>query len=192
MFEFLINLDYKLFSLINSEWTASFTDSFFVWITDLHKTPYFKFIAIPLVLGIFIKKFKRVGITYFIFLLLTISVSDFIGAKVKRAFERARPVNNEQLQVIQRSHAGHFSFYSNHASNMFAFAQYVSAFVPPLRLTVFTLATLVAYSRVYNGVHYPTDVFAGALVGLFWGWVMSSAIKKLVLYLEARKSGATT
>lgn len=189
MLDFLLQLDYKLFQLINFDFGSSWGDVFFVWITDLHKTPYFKFIAIPLVLSIFVYKYKRIGLTYFLFLFLALGVSDFTGAKVKRAVERTRPFQNSEISVVQRSGAGHYSFYSNHASNMFVFATYTSYFVPPLRIAVFTVATAVAISRVYNGVHYPSDIFAGMLAGILIGYLFARLIENLVKKIgQARKA----
>jgi undecaprenyl-diphosphatase len=188
MLEFLLQLDYKLFHFINFDLGTNWGDVFFVWITDLHKTSYFKFIAIPLVLSIFVHKYKRVGITYFLFLFLALGVSDFAGAKVKHAFERARPFQNSQISVIQRTRAGHYSFYSNHTSNMFTFATFTSYFVPPLRIAVFTIATAVAISRVYNGVHYPSDVLAGMLAGILIGSIFTRLVEKLIAKISQRKA----
>lgn len=185
MLEFLLKADFWLFSQINSVYTSQITDLFFVWITDLNKTIYFKFLIL-FVFFFFFKKFKRQGITYFIFLCLAISVSDFAGGKVKHYFERPRPGNNEDLSVEQRTHAGHYSFYSNHSSNMFTFATYTSYFFPAAKIPLFALAAAVAYSRVYVGVHYPSDALAGMLIGLLWGFIFYRLVMKLISYYMAR------
>ena len=59
-----------------------------------------------------------------------------------------------------------YSFPSGHAATSFACATVLSAFAPRRRVAFFLLATLIALSRLYNGVHYPTDVVAGALLGV--------------------------
>jgi membrane-associated phospholipid phosphatase len=57
------------------------------------------------------------------------------------------------------------SFPSGHAASAFAFAAGVAAADPRAGIPVHALATLVAYSRVHTGVHYPGDVVAGAVTG---------------------------
>lgn len=136
----------------------------------------------------FIYKYKRQGLTYFIFLLLSLSLNDFIGARIKHAIQRERPFQNTELNVIKKSpaHDGK-SFYSNHAANMFCLAAYTGSFFPPVKLILIPFAVVVAYSRVYNGVHYPSDVFAGALVGLLIGSLIAYFVKnKIPILIKAQ------
>lgn len=58
------------------------------------------------------------------------------------------------------------SFPSGHAATSFACATVLSAAAPRLRVPLYALAVLIAYSRLYNGDHYPLDVLAGAVLGL--------------------------
>ena len=67
------------------------------------------------------------------------------------------------------------SFPSGHTASAFAFATAVTADLPQLALPLFGLATVVGYSRVHNGVHYPGDVMAGAVLGLTTGTVIREA-----------------
>lgn len=188
MFEFLPAIDDWIYYQINSVLTHPALDAFFLWITDLHKTPYFKFIAVPLVAFMFIRHFKREGVTLFLFLILTLSCSDFVGGQIKHLVARERPEYNLALSQTQRSEAGGYGFPSNHASNMFAFATYTSQFLPQTRIPLFVIASAVGYSRIYNGVHYPSDVFAGSIMGMLWGLLMSKIAKQVLNYFRKRKN----
>lgn len=64
------------------------------------------------------------------------------------------------------------SFPSGHAASAFAGAMATSRLLPGARAVWFTLAALIAYSRIYVGVHFPIDVLAGALVGMGSAWVV--------------------
>ena len=59
---------------------------------------------------------------------------------------------------------------SNHASNIFALAVILSYFYGRIRIPLFVLASFIAISRVYVGVHYPGDVIVGGLFGYSIGW----------------------
>jgi len=62
-----------------------------------------------------------------------------------------------------------FSFPSGHTAASFVVATIVSSFYPYLTIPTYTNASLIGFSRVYNGVHYPGDVVAGAMLGLLSG-----------------------
>jgi undecaprenyl-diphosphatase len=59
-----------------------------------------------------------------------------------------------------------FSFPSGHTAGAFLMAFLIGSGYPPLAVPVFSLAALIGFSRIYNGVHYPSDVLAGAVLGL--------------------------
>lgn len=187
MLSFLMSIDFSIFYFINSMFTHQYLDFFFFWITDLHKTEYFKIIVLPLMLFLFIKSHKKSGIFVFIFLLISLGINDFVGGKVKSIVQRERPEFNTSIVTIKKSDAGHYSFYSNHAANMFAFASYTSAFLPQTKIVVYSLASLVAYSRVYNGVHYPSDVTFGGLVGFLWGLASSKLFSFLINHFKNKR-----
>lgn len=165
--DFLIQLDHSLFQFINQSLSSSWQDVFFLFITDMHKLIWFKIIAYPALFGFYFYKYNRQGIIYFVFCLLSLGVTDVTGSKIiKNNVYRSRPFQTEGLVAIQRSPAHGKSFISNHAANMFAFATYATTFFPGGRFVFFGFATLIAYSRVYNGVHFPLDVICGALWGI--------------------------
>lgn len=123
----------------------------------------------------------------FMSLILALSVSDLIGNHLfKKVFERKRPGDVSNNSVIVRSPYGGYSFVSNHATNMFCIAKFSGDLVPQLRLPLYAAAFVAGYSRIYNGVHYPTDVFAGALLGYVIGLIFNR-LCKLILLRFSRK-----
>ncbi len=186
--DFLYELDKSLLLKINREWTAPWADAFFPAITDLHKSPWFFVCLVPLILGLFIWKYKKSGVALFVVLLLALGSSDLIGNQLfKKTVARARPGDTTLSTVlIIRSPYGGYSFTSNHAANMFCLAKYMSEFIPQATLIVYSAAILVSYSRVYNGVHYPSDVFGGGLLGWLVGWMYSILGKEVYNRLRKR------
>jgi len=84
-----------------------------------------------------------------------------LNQTLKAAFGRSRPDVFEWLVDV-----GHLSFPSGHATVSFACATTLALAVPRLTWPLFALATLISFSRVYVGVHYPFDVLAGAALGV--------------------------
>ena len=83
---------------------------------------------------------------------------------LKAAIPRDRP-HLHALVAVPHTH----SFPSGHAATSFACVTVLGAAVPRARPPLYALAALVAWSRVYVGVHYPVDVLAGALLGIAAG-----------------------
>jgi undecaprenyl-diphosphatase len=172
--DFLLNLDKSLLYYVNGVWTHPWLDVFFPAITDLHKQLWFQIMIIPLLLVLYVWKFRRHGFYVFFCLILALGTSDVVGNKVfKKNIERVRPADVVGQTVIVRAPYGGFSFVSNHATNMFCMAKFTADLIPQVRIPFFLAASLIAYSRVYNGVHYPTDVFGGGLLGYLIGWLFS-------------------
>ena len=70
------------------------------------------------------------------------------------------------------------AFPSGHSASAFAFATGVGRALPAAAIPLHLLATLVAYSRVHSGVHYPADVVAGALVGTIVAQLTTHALER--------------
>ena len=124
-----------------------------------------------LYLGIFKGKKGKIALCL---LIISLSLNDSICAQIlKPTFERVRPshLSIESLNLLV-SKGGKWSMPSNHASNMFSLAVILSYFYGRFKVILFLLATVIAISRVYVGVHYPGDVIIGALIGYIISWTM--------------------
>lgn len=184
----LLNLDKEIFTFINSTISNPVFDFFLVFITDFNRTSLFQWSIIPLLMGLLWWRSKKYGLAIFSVLSVIIALNDFLGGKiVKPFFERLRPIdfektaeNVEGFKVILRTpYHGGYSFISNHASNLFLAAVFLSFFYPKAKGPLFILAFLVALSRVYVGVHYPSDVICGAVMGSFFGWIGSRGLHRI-------------
>lgn len=113
---------------------------------------------------------------YFLPALLVV-VASGVGAQiVKRLIPRERPSNLPGAIVAPDERIFYNSFPSGHATTSFAMAMYVWSITRGTRYRSFgwaawVLAALVALSRIYRGVHYPSDVIAGAALGAAIGWI---------------------
>jgi undecaprenyl-diphosphatase len=84
---------------------------------------------------------------------------------LKRVFVRERPFITHSSIAVAGAPLDRYSFPSGHTLHAVSFAWQVSAHFPELSWVVVPLACLIAGSRVVLGLHYPTDVIAGAAVG---------------------------
>ena len=103
----------------------------------------------------------------------TVPLSMGVNYVVKRVVARERPqiAGLEPFGRVPRSH----SFPSAHAATSFAGAVRIGALVPGARVPLLVAAGLMALTRPYLGVHYPSDVLAGAAVGAFVGIALEVA-----------------
>lgn len=97
---------------------------------------------------------------------VAILIAESVSGALKFAVERDRPPVSRPVPEPLLEAPTTYSFPSGHATVAFACAAVLALAVPRLRWWFFGLAALIAFSRVYVGVHYPGDVLAGAVLGI--------------------------
>jgi undecaprenyl-diphosphatase len=111
--------------------------------------------------------------------ILAVALSDLGAGLLKHAIQRIRPCHVIADVHLLAGCTRSFAMPSNHASNMFALAGVVGSLLPGWRWVLFPLAGGVAYSRVYLGVHYPSDVLIGAVCGFTIGCGLALAARRV-------------
>jgi undecaprenyl-diphosphatase len=113
---------------------------------------------------------KKVAMAAWQTVLAVLLASLLANGIIKSVIHRPRPfAASATLQVVGDRPTSE-SFPSGHAATAVAGALLLASTWPQARAAIWAVAAIVAVSRVYIGVHYPTDVIAGALVGLAAGW----------------------
>jgi len=139
-------------------------------LTDLHKNPIFVKALLPLIIITWVFRKRLQVLPVILGLALCIgAVDNFTYRVLKPSFKRERPPAVETHINIRSDRYAGYSFPSNHAANNFAGATFLSFCYPALTPVFYAVASLIAFSRVYVGVHYPGDVLAGGLLGVIFG-----------------------
>ncbi len=163
----------------------------FLWLNDKHNDFFDvvmlwasnKLFWIPLYLFLIYLLFKNFKKKSF-WILLTVGVlifcADQFSVGLKNYFQRLRPCHDPALEglvhLVKNKCGGSFGFVSSHATNHFAIAVLLSLifkntykyFTP----VIIIWAAVIAYSRVYLGVHYPGDILGGAILGTLLGFIL--------------------
>jgi undecaprenyl-diphosphatase len=173
MIEYLKELDRELLLFFNSFHT-SWLDPAMLWATKtIFWLPLYGFL-----LFLVIKNFKKDSWIILIGIALTILLADQITSSfMKPFFARLRPSREPSLQglvyLVNGYTGGTYGFASSHAANTFATALFFwLLFKEKYRWmwVLFLWATVMTYTRLYLGVHYPGDILVGMLVGLGSAW----------------------
>jgi undecaprenyl-diphosphatase len=168
MFE---RIDQQLFLFINSLNSPFFDQVMHALSGKLIWVPLY--LAILIFLGI---KYKRKFLIILIFIILAATLADQSSVIVKNIVHRLRPCHEPSIMgivhLVKGECGGVYGFVSSHATNTFDVALLSLSFIKKrwYSISIILWASVICYSRVYLGVHYPGDVLGGALLGSFIGW----------------------
>jgi undecaprenyl-diphosphatase len=173
LLENLIQLDTALFYFLNVKLQNGFFNFLMPILTNLSywRIPLGLMVVLLLIFG------KKKGRITVILLVLGITLSDqTCNSLIKPLVGRIRPCNVLENIHLLINCTKSYSFPSSHAMNMFTGVTLLSYSYRKMKVILFIIAILVSYSRICVGVHYPFDVLAGAVLGIFCAFII------LILY----------
>ncbi|MDF2540813.1 MAG: phosphoesterase [Herbinix sp.] len=179
MLNFIQNIDQSILFYIQEHLKNPALDRVMVFVTTLGNAG-FLWIVLALIL-LTRKKYQRCGMV----LLLSLLLAKFIGDDVlKPLFGRLRPCNQfpEIPLLIKRIHS--YSFPSGHTMQAFTAATVCFYYIRPLGIVVYGMASMMAYSRMYLFVHYPSDILGGIICGIFTAFFTINFIKAICDYCK--------
>lgn len=167
MIETLINWDIQFFLWLNS-FHSPFWDTVMYYISE-KETWYPLYLLI--IIYLFIQQRWKAFISL-VFIAACVTMTDQGSVQLfKEVFQRLRPCHNpdinDMVHIVRDKCGGLYGFVSSHAANTFGVAFFL-AFILKKRwfsISILFWATVVSYSRIYLGVHYPLDILGGAMLG---------------------------
>lgn len=175
----LLELDKRLFHFLNGTAIHPLLDNTYPWWREgITWTPLYLFFLLHLLLS-----FGNRALPWVLFALVNVGLTDQVSSGfVKHWAMRARPCADPnlgfQVRLLLDHCSGGYSFTSSHAANHFGFAMYAYRTLrhirPKFRALLFIWAASIAYGQVYVGVHFPLDIFFGALLGCGIGYFSST------------------
>lgn len=181
--DFLLHFDRHVFHFINHDLANPFFDAVMPWLR--HAANWIPLYILTIIFCAF--RFKKAGLVIIVLMALTAGFADFTSAHIaKTLIKRARPCHDpvvSKTAIIRVDCGTGYSFPSTHATDHFAFAFFaILVFYKKWRwiwLWGILWAGLISFAQVYVGVHFPVDVFCGALYGALVGWLFAALFWKI-------------
>ncbi len=173
MTQVIMQLDQNILYWIQENLRNDFLSPFFTFITRLGNSGFIWLLTAFVLLGV--KKYRHYGAALLFSLIISSILVDEI---LKNMFCRVRPFNAMPGLIALIPKPGSYSFPSGHTTTAFAAATVIARCLPKkIGVTGYLLAVLIAFSRMYLGVHYPTDVLTGMILGVLIGEVSYQVMK---------------
>ena len=180
MIEEILKLDSQLFLFLNNLGSSTF-DAFWIFLSYKESNIFF---YLSLLIFYFYKESKTIKLSEvfhsLLFIAIMITITDQTANLFKDSFQRLRPCYNESLidsvRLVKESCGGKYGFFSAHASNSFSLAVFFGLlYKNRFRYIIYIsllYASLISYSRIYLGVHFPLDILFGGVYGITIGLVV--------------------
>lgn len=160
LFEYISHRDIRLLRVINNSWKCRFLDIIMPVMTYLGSFPFMLiFCTAAFLLS------NAVLHTMAIKAMISITISTGIGKILKVSVTRLRPFIKIPNLNIKKIDIDKYSFPSGHTTAAFSLAVIITLYFPMFGFIAIPLASCVGISRMYLGVHYPTDVIMGVFIG---------------------------
>lgn len=190
IYQSIQQIDYSIFQFINQTLQHPFLDSTMPWLRDKRT-----WLPLYFIIVYYCLKKKHYGLLIFFYLVLCTITTDIINHQLlKPYFHRLRPCYEfpNTVRLLLDGCGGKWSFPSSHAANHTAIA------IGIIRCHLFTKATikyylliwvaLIGYAQIYVGVHYPSDILAGIVLGMIVTAIYYQLFK-IVLHRMGKSSG---
>lgn len=192
MIQYLHQIDYSVFNFINHTISNSFFDVLMPFLRHASNwIPLYIFLALFL-----IKKYKLEAIKYAIYIVIAFALADYISYEfLKPWFARLRPCHSTTLQVrLVLGHCGgKWSFPSSHASNHMAIALSIvlaNIFTKKWINYIWIIwALIIGFAQIYVGVHYPSDILGGLILGTLIAYFNYLVVLPLLNKLQIKLTG---
>jgi len=171
----LLELDGRILLLIQDNLRSELWTWFWRGVTFLGNGGWF-WIALGIAL-LFFKKTRFAGLTALLSLLLCFLITNLL---LKNLVARPRPYEEISALIPLIAKPTDYSFPSGHACASFASAfMYIRTLPRRYGVMTIVLASMIAFSRLYLGVHYPSDILGGIAVAAFGSWLVSHFAGKI-------------
>jgi undecaprenyl-diphosphatase len=192
--ETLEAIDRAIVLFVNG-WNTPFLDQLFWWISQrITWVPFYVFILVIAWRNLE----RRTFLWMLVVTIVSVALADLLSVHAfKNVFQRYRPSHHADLTDILHFYTksngelykgGMYGFVSSHAANFFALAMAVTLFLKRkikwIGWMMFSVAAVVSFSRLYQGVHYLSDLVAGAILGCVIACVLHSFVYSKIKSVE--------